>query len=122
MEPQGPLFLYFNSTWGTIKKLNKKVFVMSVMLTIKVVPQSGRQEFAVDKSGQLKCYLKSAPEKGRANAELIKYIAVLLKIPQDSVLLVAGHTARTKKIMIQGSFANDDVLKRLGIDHQMGIK
>lgn len=92
---------------------------MSVILTIKVAPQSGRQEFAVDKSGKLKCYLKSAPEKGRANTELIKLIASLLGVAQETVLLVSGHTTRNKRVMIQGDWSLPDVLKRLGIEQQL---
>jgi len=45
---------------------------MSLVFDLKVVPRSGRNKWVLDKSGKLKCYLKSPPEKGLANKELIK--------------------------------------------------
>lgn len=92
---------------------------MAILLTIKVVPQSGRQEFTIDKSGRLKCYLKSAPEKNRANIELIKLIASQLGITNDQVTILTGHTARTKRIHIYTTKTESEILKKLGIEQQL---
>lgn len=92
---------------------------MAALLTIKVVPQSGRQGFSVDKSSQLKCHLKSAPEKNRANIELIKFIASQLGIAHDLVTILTGHTARTKRVRINTPLTESDILKKLGIEQQL---
>ena len=45
---------------------------MALIITVKVVPASGRNQWVIDKSGALKCFLKSPAEQGKANKELIK--------------------------------------------------
>ncbi len=40
--------------------------------SIKVIPNSGRTEIKED-NGQLRLYLKSLPDKNKANLELIKF-------------------------------------------------
>lgn len=73
---------------------------MFLIIEVKVMPQSGRQAFQLDKNGQLKCYLTSVPEKGKANKELTKFIAKRLKVPQHHIELVSGQTTRLKKLKI----------------------
>jgi len=68
-------------------------------LNIKVTPKSSRREF-VKKDGQLKAYLRSAPEKGKANKELIDLIAKEYKIPKSSVVIVSGLTGRNKIVEV----------------------
>ena len=53
---------------------------MTIVLDIKVVPSSGKQRIEVDKTGKLKCHLKSPPEKGKANHELIKFLSQKLSL------------------------------------------
>lgn len=94
---------------------------MPLQIIIKVVPSSGRSEWAVDKSGTLKCYLKSAPEKGLANRELIKNLAHALKIPQEQILIVGGTTSRTKRVMIQASLTLPEIMDHLGVKYQQTL-
>lgn len=61
-------------------------------LKIKVIPHSGRTEVK-EEEGKLKLYLKAAPEKGKANAELIKFFKKEHKI---SVRIKSGETRRDK--------------------------
>lgn len=88
---------------------------MGLIVEIKVVPQSGRQEWQLDKNGQLKCFLKSAPEKGKANQELIKFIAHTLKIPQYHIELISGQTTRLKKVKIFTDLSYEQFLAKLGL-------
>ena len=73
---------------------------MSVILEVKVSPASGRQKFVIDKSGILKCFLKSVPEKGKANREILKLLSDKLKVPMISLEIISGHAHRRKKIKI----------------------
>ena len=84
---------------------------MFLIIDVKVMPQSGRQSFQLDKNGQLKCYLTSAPEKGKANQELIKFVAKILKIPQHHIDLVSGQTTRLKKLKIFTKLTYEQFLK-----------
>lgn len=73
---------------------------MSLVLEVKVVPGSKKQSFFLDKQGLLKCALKSQPEKGKANEELIKFLSKLLHIGQQDVKIMSGQTGRKKLIKI----------------------
>lgn len=94
---------------------------MAVQIMIKVVPASGRQGWTLDKSGQLKCFLKSPAEKGLANKELIKNLATALHISQNSITIVGGLTTRIKRINIQTSMTVSQIEAVLGIERQQSL-
>ncbi len=94
---------------------------MLVTITIKAVPSSGRQALERSKSGIIKCYLKSPAERGKANSELIKFLAKTLGVPQQDVELVVGHTDRTKIVRIQTNLDQAMVFERLGLPVQASI-
>lgn len=94
---------------------------MAILVTIKVVPQSGKQLFKIDKNGMLKCYLKSPPEQGKANDELIKFLADKLSLPKDSIHLVRGHTLRIKTLQISAITSETLFFEKLGIEKQTKI-
>jgi len=94
---------------------------MSLILIIKVVPNAGRNDWQLDKSGLLKCYLKSIPEKGKANQELIKLLSKALKLPLNLIEIMAGGTSRHKKIKIETSLSYDQLLNVLGVSEQKNI-
>jgi uncharacterized protein len=91
---------------------------MAVLLEIKVTPQSGRQQFVRDKSGIIKCFLKSAPEGGKANEELMKLIGKLVGVPQEHIRLIQGATSRKKVLKIDTTLDQRAVLQRLGVEIQ----
>lgn len=83
---------------------------MALIVDIKVVPSSGRRKFFVDKSGILKCYLKSAPEGGKANQELVKFLARNLKLTQNDIKIILGATARRKRVKINMAISLDELI------------
>lgn len=93
---------------------------MSVRLRVEVavIPSSGRQKLFLDAQGRLKCYLKSPPEKGKANNELIVLFAKQLRLPRTAVELVAGAASRKKIVCIEGVGSNDELYRLLGLDKQ----
>lgn len=89
---------------------------MALLVTIKVFPQSGRQEMVWDvKRGILKCYLKSAPERNMANNELCSFVRKLLSCGADQITLVRGHTSRTKQIRVDIGITLAEFYLRCGI-------
>lgn len=94
---------------------------MSLLVEIKVVPGSGRLEIKLDKNGSLKCWLKNPPEQGRANAELIKFLAKSLNISQDKVLIISGQTSRNKRVKIDLPITFDQLLNMLDIQRQKTV-
>ena len=49
----------------------------------------------------LKLLINTAPEYGKANDAMIKFIAKALKIPQSDIKVTRGHTNSLKTLVIQ---------------------
>jgi len=94
---------------------------MALVFDIKVVPRSGRNAWKLDKSGMLKCYLKSVPEKGFANKELIKTVARVLSVTQEDVEIIAGATRRNKRLKVNLDISFDQLLAILGVERQQSL-
>ena len=88
---------------------------------IKVVPSSGRNTVTLDKNKTLKWHLKSPPEDGKANKELMQSVAKALKIPQNAVTIVSGATSRTKLIRITTDHTYEQLLDVLEIPQQLDL-
>jgi TIGR00251 family protein len=94
---------------------------MSVIIEIKVVPVSGMQKCILDKSGAIKCFIKSPPEDGKANKELVKMLAYKFGVVMADVTIVSGLTSRKKKIKIEGNLEMSDVYRILGLAVQNAV-
>ena len=99
---------------------NKGLF-MALIFEVKVVPNSGKHYCILDKSGKLKCYVKSQAEQGKANNELIQLFAKKLRIAQQNIVIIAGHQSRTKRIKIDVALSYDRLLELLGIQQQINL-
>lgn len=85
---------------------------------IKVVPASGKQEWRINKAGLLTCYLKSPPEDGAANKELVKFLAKSLGLTQGDISIMMGATARKKLLSITGISTVKELYKKLHLEVQ----
>jgi uncharacterized protein len=94
---------------------------MALILDVKVVPSSGKQKAALDKSGKLKIYLKSPPEGGKANVELIKFLAKALSLTQADITILLGATSRNKRLKLNLNFTIDQILAKLGVEKQLTL-
>lgn len=75
---------------------NKEVY-----LKVKVSPRAVKTGFLGKRSdGRLKIGLKSVPEKGLANKELLNFLASELGIRKYQVLIVSGAGSSDKLIKI----------------------
>lgn len=89
---------------------------MPVILQIKVVPQAGRRALVWDeKHAILRAYLKSAPEKNKANNELIALLRKTLGLPMGVVTIVGGATTRVKRIRIDTELSREAILAQCGV-------
>ena len=91
---------------------------MALIFELKVTPSAGRQGWQVDKSGILKCFLKSAPENGKANQELIKLLAKALRLPLNAIIILTGETNRKKRVKIESEIDYQQLLTLLNVTHQ----
>lgn len=71
-------------------------------LWVKVTPKAHRSEIVGWEENYLKVRLKAVPEKGAANAELIRLLADFLSMSRECVQLVSGETSRKKKLRLSG--------------------
>ena len=75
-------------------------------LQVKVIPKSPRTAFVewmgpeADGSRTAKIRLKAAPEKGRANEELIRFLAESCGCGKEDILIISGHTSTRKLLRI----------------------
>lgn len=91
---------------------------MALIIELKVTPLSQRSGCELDKQGVIKCFLKSAPEKGAANKELIKMLSKQLKVTQTDIEIVAGLTSRKKKIKLQVALTLEQFFQKMGLAYQ----
>jgi uncharacterized protein len=77
-----------------------------VMLKVRLTPKSSHDEIVglEDFAGEtvLKARVRAVPERGRANAALVKLIADWLKLPPSSVTVAQGGKSRVKHIAVEG--------------------
>lgn len=94
---------------------------MPFVFEVKVTPNSSKKGWSLDKSGNLKCHIKSVAEDGKANAELIKSISKLLGISSSMVSIISGEHSRKKRIQLDIEITYNRLLELLGVDWQMDM-
>lgn len=94
---------------------------MAFIFEVKVFPGSGKKGWTIDKSGNLKCYVKSPAERGKANEELIKSLSKALGISQSMISISSGVQSRKKRIKIDVDMTFNKLLELLGIDWPMDM-
>lgn len=73
-----------------------------VVLPVKLIPGAGRDEIAGWENDALKVRITAVPEKGKANAHLIKFLAKTLKVPKSAITIMQGEKNRQKTLLIKG--------------------
>ena len=64
-------------------------------IAVRVTPKASRDRIVVEE-GQIKVYVTTVPEDGKANAAVQKLLAKALGIPKSRLTLIRGHTSRDK--------------------------
>ena len=82
----------------------------SLIVTVRLTPKGGRDaldgiEVLADGRAVVKARVRAAPHEGAANAALVKLLAESLNVAPRDVSVVAGATARIKRIEIAGNGA-----------------
>ncbi len=71
-------------------------------LRIKVLPKSPKNEIVeIMDDETIKIRIKAVPEKGKANAELIKFISKELNVPKGNISIISGKTEQLKLIKVK---------------------
>ena len=77
-----------------------RVLTDSVHIAVKALPGASKTEFAGVKDGRLRVRVAAAPDGGRANAEMISFVAKALGCPKREVVLVNGEKSRLKTLAL----------------------
>ena len=89
-----------------------------LVFTAKIVPgSSGQTRICGLLDDMLKVKVSAAPEKGKANQCLIKFLAEQLGVKKNAVSIISGTTSPVKHVRISG-IAADMLLKKLNLNEQ----
>lgn len=85
-----------------------QVLADGLALTVRLTPKGGRDaidgiEQMADGRSVLKVRVRAAPSEGEANDALVRLLAKSLGVAPRQVTLVAGATARIKRLEVAGA-------------------
>ena len=71
-------------------------------LRLRVAPGAARSGVVGRHGATWKVRVTSAPERGKANADVLRVLARALDVPDRSLSLVSGHASRDKVVELRG--------------------
>jgi hypothetical protein len=81
----------------------------TLQLMLHVRPGASRTEVTGTHGEALKIRLAAPPVDGKANAELLRFLAEVFAVPRRDVMLVRGDTSRAKVVRITRPAARPDL-------------
>lgn len=64
-------------------------------IAVRVTPKASRDRIVVEE-GQIRVYVTTVPEDGKANTSVQKLLAKALGVPKSRLTLIRGQTSRDK--------------------------
>ncbi|MBE7541037.1 MAG: DUF167 domain-containing protein [Bryobacteraceae bacterium] len=76
----------------------------TLVLALKITPKAPRTAWAgaLD-DGTIKIRVAAAPEKGKANEELVRFLACQLNVPPGNVEILSGATSQRKQVRVSAA-------------------
>ena len=87
-------------------------FVGGVKFSVQVKPNSRKTELIVETDGTLRMNVAAPPSNGKANREIVRWLAKRLRRPSSEVRLIGGLHSRTKIIAVL-NIKSDELKKSL---------
>lgn len=72
------------------------------IIDVKVTPHSHKDSIEGWKEGRLCIRLRQIPEHGKANRNLIEFLADQLDIAPSNISIISGESSRLKRLKIMG--------------------
>ena len=89
-----------------------------VIFTAKIVPgSSGSTRLCGLLDGMVKIKIAAAPEKGKANKSLLKFLAKQLNVKKNAVSIISGQTSPVKHVQVL-DISTDTLMEKLGLNRQ----
>lgn len=83
-----------------------------IILSVKISPKASRSEVVGEEGEELKLRIAAVPEKGKANAEIIRLLSKKLKIGRSQITILTGETSRHKKLLLRG-ISSEEMLQKI---------
>ena len=75
----------------------------ALTFAVRIVPRASRSELAGEYNGALRIRIAAPPVEGAANRELIRLLAKMFKLPQNSIAIISGAGSKNKVVHIAGA-------------------
>ena len=85
-----------------------------IELSIHISPGASKNAITGTRLGAIAMKISAVPEKGKANEELIAFLAKTLKIPKRRISIIRGFSSRDKTVRIDG-LSPEDISTHLGV-------
>jgi len=79
-----------------------RVTAGGIEIAVRVTPRAARDAFSAGTEEHFAARLAAPPVEGAANAALVPLIAKVFGVPRRAVTLIAGDTARLKRLAVVG--------------------
>ena len=83
----------------------------NLVINIRVQPRAASDGFAEIPGEEIKLRITAAPVDGKANRHLIAFLAKTFKVAKADISIVAGASARSKRISIRGPVRLPEMIK-----------
>lgn len=71
-----------------------------MIVQVKITPNASKNRVEGMQGDRLRIRIAAAPDKGKANEELIEFLADSLKISKSRIKLLSGQASRIKRLEI----------------------
>lgn len=78
-----------------------------VLLNVHAQPGARREGVTGEHAGALRVAVNAPPDKGKANAAILKVLAEALGLKPTQIELIAGETSRRKRVLLAGLSVED---------------
>jgi uncharacterized protein len=85
---------------------------MLTRLKVRVVPNARRSEVTGLSGEEVRLKVQAPAQEGKANVEVIRFLAELIDCPRSKIAIIRGEKARNKLVEISG-VSPEEVWKRL---------
>jgi uncharacterized protein (TIGR00251 family) len=79
---------------------------VSLKLALKITPNAKCSELLGWEEGVLKLKIAAPAVDGKANAELVRFLAATLGVPKSQIVILKGETARNKLLEVPDGAKN----------------
>ncbi|MBU1566649.1 MAG: YggU family protein [Proteobacteria bacterium] len=86
----------------------------TVLIRLHVQPKASKTRITGLFDGCLKLAILAPPVDGKANEEVVKFLASTLAIPGRDIILKSGTKGRRKKILVSG-LTEEEVRRKLSL-------